>query len=109
MVYPFSSREAMSDHHRYCIGCAEELDARYILKNSCSLCGRLMSKREVKFVLPSMAYGESSMPVNERLACDACYKRALRRNRVRLIRTDTQRARGEMRKRIAGQLMQNEE
>lgn len=107
VVYPFSSREAMSDHHRYCIRCAEELDARYILKNSCSLCGRLMSKREVKFVLPSMAYGESQMPVNDRLACTTCYRKTLRRSRARLIRTGAQRARGEMRKQITEQLMQN--
>ena len=108
MVYPFSSREAMSDHQRYCIRCAEELDARYILKNSCSLCGRLLSKREVKFVLPSMAYGESSMPLQDRLACNPCYKRTLRRSRVRLMRTSTQRARSDMRKQIAGQLMERD-
>ena len=108
-MYPFSSREAMSDHQRYCIRCAEELDARYILKNSCSLCGKLMGRREVKIVLPSAAYGGSAMPLHDRLACNDCYKKTLRKSRSRMVRTDQSGSpsRFGFRKQISEQLMGN--
>ena len=108
-IYPFSTRIAISDRQRYCVKCAEELDARYMLKNSCSLCGKLLDRRQVKFVLPSIAYGSASMPLQERLACSPCYNKALRRNRIRMIRTGGAEAdRTSLRKRIMGQLMKKQ-
>jgi hypothetical protein len=93
-IYPFSSRTAMSDMQRYCISCAEKLDAVYLHKNSCSLCGRLFRKHEVKFVLPSSVYGEAAMPLQERLACNQCYRKSQRRSRLRMVRTDADAGRG---------------
>ena len=107
VIYPFSARIAMSDSQKYCVKCAEELDARYILKNSCSMCGRLMGRREVKFVLPSRAFGEASLPLQERLACSPCYSKSLRKTRIRMVRSDgdDQASRTSIRKQIMSQLM----
>jgi len=107
VIYPFSTRMAISDRQKYCIKCAEELDARYILKNSCSMCGRLMGKREVKFVLPSMAYGEVAMPLQERMACTPCYNKSLRKVRINMVRGErgTRGISTGIRKQIMGQLM----
>ena len=97
----------MSDMQRYCISCAEKLDAIYLHKNSCSLCGRLFRKREAKFVLPSSVYGETAMPLQDRLACTVCYRKSQRRSRLRMVRTDAdgRRERNGLRDQIVDQLM----
>ena len=81
-VYSFSKRIAQSDGRYYCVRCAEAVDRNYIIRNSCSVCGRLLSKREVKVVLPSVAYGEEQLPMAERLACASCYKGLLNKSSV---------------------------
>ncbi len=105
-VYQFSKKLAQSDRRYYCIKCAEELDRNYLIKNSCSLCGRILSKKEAKFVLPSSMYGKYSMPLVDRLACNPCYTRLLSRTRIaRRIRPVTRTMRDSIRKSIARSLM----
>lgn len=105
VVYPFSIRRAQSDQQEYCIRCAEELDAKYILKNSCSVCGRLMHKRETKFVLPSNAFGKVGMPLQNRLACVPCNKKLQKKVRISIIPDRSSIFRDRLRKQINGQLM----
>ncbi|MGD0728854.1 MAG: hypothetical protein ABR981_02150 [Candidatus Micrarchaeaceae archaeon] len=78
-VYEFSSKEAASDNSIYCIKCAEELDMQYLAKNVCSVCTRLMEHNEVKLVMPSRLYSNyffDKLPIETRLMCTACYRKA---------------------------------
>lgn len=82
-VYGFSKKLAASDNSYYCVRCAEELDKRYMVRNICSVCNRLLKKQELKFVMPSRMYSSNSIPIGHRLLCGACYKRVARRTRIR--------------------------
>ena len=73
-VYPFSRKYSVSASEYYCIKCAEKVDREYLIKNSCSVCKRLLKKEEVKLVLPSKIYGSAKMPLMDRLICVQCYK-----------------------------------
>ena len=84
-LYNFSKKMALSDGRIYCVKCAEKADRQYLASNSCSICGRFMEKREVKFVLPSKRFGESGMPITERLSCESCYKNIISKSRVKLV------------------------
>ncbi|HUC38883.1 MAG TPA: hypothetical protein VL944_02010 [Candidatus Acidoferrum sp.] len=105
VVYPFSTRIAQSDQQKYCTKCAEEVDARYLIKNSCSVCGKLMERHEVKFVLPSLAYGRSAMPLEDRLSCPPCYTRLQRKSRSRIMSGRGAAIRERIRRQFAGQLL----
>ncbi len=105
VIYPFSSRIAQSDQQKYCVRCAEELDAKYILKNSCSVCGKLMSKKDVKYVLPSTAFGRMGMPLQNRLACVPCYKKLQKKVRITIVPGADTSFRDRIRKQLTGQLM----
>lgn len=49
-------------------------------KMPCASCGRGMERQDVKFVLPSSAFGSRGMPQTNRLLCGSCFKRyAIRR------------------------------
>jgi hypothetical protein len=74
-VYGFSKKMSASDGNYYCIKCAEYLDKKYLLENTCSVCARTLSNAEVKFVMPSRAYSPSPLPLEKRLVCVGCYKR----------------------------------
>lgn len=105
-VYQFSRKLAQSDGRYYCIKCAEELDRNYLMKNGCSLCGRLLSKKEAKFVLPSSIYGAYSMPLLDRLACIRCYTKLLKRTRItRRVGSGARNVRDSIRKSIAKSLV----
>ena len=105
-VYQFSRKMAQSDGRYYCVKCAEAVDKGYITRNSCSVCGRLMGRRELKVVLPSMAYGEGQLPMADRLSCAECYKGLLTRTRVsRKVRPVARHIRESIRRGIAKSLM----
>lgn len=73
-IYQFSKKYSVSANDYYCVKCAEKIDREYLVKNSCSVCGRLLKKYEIKFVLPSKAYGsDSPLPVSDRLVCSDCH------------------------------------
>lgn len=85
-VYQFSKKISASDGSSYCIRCAEELDRQYLSMNVCSVCTRLLDKREVKFVMPSRLYSFyffARLPMESRLMCVDCYRKA---NKLDLIR-----------------------
>jgi ribosomal protein L37E len=86
-VYQFSKKLAQSNGRYFCVRCAEELDRDYLIKNSCSVCGKIVGKYEVKFVLPSSMYGSSLLPLMDRLACTSCYDKLRKKNVTRLIST----------------------
>ncbi len=74
-VYPFSKKYSVSSGDYFCIKCAEKADRDYLIKNSCSVCKRLLDRGEVKIVMPSKIYGAERMPVIDRLICMGCYRR----------------------------------
>ncbi|MGC8652143.1 MAG: hypothetical protein ACP5UH_02750 [Candidatus Micrarchaeia archaeon] len=74
-IYNFSKKRAAADGIEYCIKCAEEVDRDYLEAYTCSMCKRLMSRSEIKFVLPSSAYGSANMPIRKRLLCTTCYNK----------------------------------
>jgi ribosomal protein L37E len=78
-IYAFSKKKAASDGIEYCIKCAEEVDRDYLQAYACSMCKRLIGKQEIKFVLPSSAYGSANMPMEKRLLCTTCYNRYSKR------------------------------
>ncbi|MDE1870839.1 MAG: hypothetical protein KGI06_01205 [Candidatus Micrarchaeota archaeon] len=83
VVYAFSKNAAVSDNSSYCIKCAEELDSSYLARNTCSVCTRLLAKDEVKFVMPSRLYSAyffDRLPMEHRLMCVTCYRKADRLN-----------------------------
>lgn len=86
VIYPFSSGIAESDSLSYCVRCSEEIDRYYLSKNICSLCTRLINKREVKFVLPSRIYSSyffDRLPIEHRLMCIGCYRKVEKLNIIR--------------------------
>jgi hypothetical protein len=78
-VYGFSKRYSESAGKELCIGCAERVDQKYMAENICSICTRAVGD-EVKFVLPSKAYGSTNISLHERLICGECYKREYSRS-----------------------------
>lgn len=85
-VYEFSMKEAASDNSLYCIRCAEELDMQYLARNVCSVCTKLMEKQELKFVMPSRMYSNyffDKLPIETRLMCANCYRKAESLNLIR--------------------------
>jgi len=83
VIYDFSKKKSASDGLDYCIKCAEHLDTRHLIANTCSACARSFGKGEVKFVMPSKIYSTSPMPLEKRLMCVGCYRHFAVRNRVR--------------------------
>ncbi len=83
-VYGFSKKRSASDGFYYCIRCAEYLDKKYLIENTCSVCARTFIKGEVKFVMPSRIYSASPLPLAKRLICTNCYRRFATRNRTRM-------------------------
>jgi hypothetical protein len=79
-VYPFSKKYSVSASEYFCVKCAERADSEYIIKNSCSVCNRLLGKNEVKVVMPSKAYSIGPVPLLDRLVCTQCYKKVASRN-----------------------------
>jgi len=101
-VYPFSKKYSVSASEYFCVKCAERADSEYIIKNSCSVCNRLLGKNEVKVVMPSRAYSIGPVPLFDRLICAQCYKRVASRNRARSTFIQRmQRVRTNIRKSIA--------
>lgn len=47
----------------------------------CASCGKELDRQEVKFVLPSFAFGSRSMPTTSRLLCSSCFRRYATRRR----------------------------
>ncbi len=84
-VYGFSKKMAASDGLYYCIKCAEHLDKKYLIENTCSFCAKTFIKGEVKFVAPSKVYSASPLPLEKRLVCVNCYRRFATRSRIRAI------------------------
>ncbi|MDE1810778.1 MAG: hypothetical protein KGH66_01940 [Candidatus Micrarchaeota archaeon] len=84
-VREFSRKMAASTGNYYCVRCAEDIDRLYLAKNSCSVCSRLLSRKENKFVMPSTVYNEYSRPLAKRLVCSGCYSRMARGNMVRSL------------------------
>jgi len=79
VVYPFSKGAAASDDSNYCVKCSEEIDRTYLSRNVCSVCTALLGKNEIKFVMPSRMYSNyffDRMPIENRLMCLNCYRRA---------------------------------
>jgi hypothetical protein len=83
-VYGFSKKMSASDGLYYCIKCAESIDKKHLIENTCSFCARTFIKGEVKFVAPSKTYGTSHMPLEKRLVCVGCYKRFATKSRARI-------------------------
>jgi hypothetical protein len=86
VVYPFSRNISVSDNSSYCIKCAEELDRHYLSKNVCSVCTMLLDKNAVKFVMPSRLYSIyffDKLPIENRLMCVGCYRKAEKLNIIR--------------------------
>ncbi len=86
-MYGFSRKVAESDGLCYCTKCAELLDKRYLIENTCSVCARHLGKSEAKFVMPSSIYSASLLPVTRRLICVSCYRRFAIKSRARPIRS----------------------
>lgn len=82
-VYPFSKKYSVSASEYFCVKCAERADSEYIVRNSCSVCNRLLGKNEVKVVMPSKAYSVGPVPLIDRLICTECYKKVATRVRSR--------------------------
>jgi hypothetical protein len=74
-IYAFSKKRAAADGIEYCIKCAEEVDREYLEAYTCSMCKRLIGKSEIKFVLPSSAFGGTELPLHKRLLCTSCYNK----------------------------------
>ena len=87
VIYGFSKKRSASDGLYYCIKCAEYLDKKYLIENTCSVCARTFSKGEVKFVMPSRIYSTSPLPLAKRLVCVNCYKRFASKIRTRTANT----------------------
>ena len=86
VVYNFSKNVAISNNSSYCVKCAEELDMNYLAKNVCSVCTNLLNKDEIKFVMPSRLYSDyffDRLPLENRLMCVTCYRKASRLNIIR--------------------------
>lgn len=86
VVYHFSREVAISDNSSYCIKCAEEVDRNYLARNICSVCTKLLNKDEVKFVMPSRLYSDyffDRLPLENRLMCVTCYRKASKLNIIR--------------------------
>ena len=83
-VTPYTKRYSIYAGEYFCEKCAERLDREYILKNTCALCGRVIAKSEVRFVLPSRLLGlqAGSTEIDSRLACVSCYNRFAKATRV---------------------------
>ena len=85
VVYGFSKKRAASDGNIYCVKCAETADRHYLIKNTCSVCSVLLSKDDLKIVMPSKLYSAEPLPLGKRLVCANCYKRFARRSRMKRI------------------------
>ena len=79
-VREFSSKMAASNGAYYCVRCAEELDRQYLAAHTCSVCSKMLSRSEGKFVMPSTIYNEYSRPLMKRLICTSCYGKMARGN-----------------------------
>jgi protein-arginine kinase activator protein McsA len=84
VIYGFSKKRSASDGLYYCIKCAEYLDKKYLIENTCSVCARTFSRGEIKFVMPSKIYSMSPLPLAKRLVCVNCYKRFAIKNKMRV-------------------------
>lgn len=82
-VREFSRKMAASNGAYYCVRCAEELDRQYLVKNTCSVCAKMLNRAEHKFVMPSTIYNEYSRPLANRLICSSCYGKMARGNMTR--------------------------
>lgn len=82
-VYGFSKKMSASDGCYYCTRCAEHLDKKYLIENTCSVCARSFSKSDVKFVMPSIVYSTSPLPLAKRLVCTNCYRRFATKNKIK--------------------------
>ena len=83
ILYDFSKKRSASDGYCYCIKCAEYLDKKYLIDNTCSVCARTLGKADVKFVMPSRLYSTEQLPLEKRLVCVSCYKRIAFRSIVK--------------------------
>ncbi len=72
-LFSFSRKYSVSASDYFCVKCAEKADREYLIKNTCSVCKKLLKKDEVKLVMPSMVYGDEPMPLMDRLICTQCY------------------------------------
>ena len=83
-VFSFSTKRAESDGLSYCVKCAERADSKYIAENTCSVCTRLLSKGEARFLLASRLYSEERLPMAERMVCSGCYSKVATSTRSRM-------------------------
>lgn len=111
IIYTFSKGVAASDGSDYCIKCAEEADRKYLSRNVCSVCTKLLDKEEVKFVMPSRMYSDyffDRVPIEYRLMCVKCYRKAEKLDMVRKplvkIRQIRLKLKGAMAKRSASKM-----
>ncbi len=74
-TFPFSKKYSVSASDYFCVKCAERTDKEYLIKNSCSVCKKLLKRNEVKLVLPSKIYSNQPLPLLDRLICSNCYQR----------------------------------
>ncbi|MEM3227809.1 MAG: hypothetical protein QXR58_02495 [Candidatus Micrarchaeaceae archaeon] len=79
----FSKKYSYSMSRYYCVKCAEALDRDYLARTTCAICGKHLSKSDVKFVMSSKFFGSSGMPLIDRLVCAECHPMIMERMRSR--------------------------
>ncbi len=108
-VYPFSKKYSLSASEYFCVKCAEKTDSEYIIRNSCSVCNKLLGKNDVKVVMPSRIYSVGPVPLMDRLICTQCYKRVATKNMDRRSFVQKmQQVRSGFRKSIIKKTMENQ-
>ena len=58
----------------------------HVAKSNCAICGKSLKKEEVKFVLPSKAFGSDEKQLESRIACIHCYSSMATRIRYKAIK-----------------------
>ncbi len=81
-IYGFSRKFSHSVGEYYCVKCAEALDRDYLARTTCAMCGKALTKNDVKFVMSSKFFNSFGMPVVDRLLCEDCHPRVASRNRI---------------------------
>jgi uncharacterized protein YlaI len=80
-IYGFSKKYSQSVGEYYCVKCAEALDRDYLARTTCAMCGKALTKSDVKFVMSSRFFNSSGMSIVDRLMCADCHSRVATRSR----------------------------
>lgn len=87
-AYKFSKKIAASDGIEYFNDEAEQKDLKYIVENSCMVCSKLLSKRDVRIVPPQYLQNKDKYVmqnfVARRVMCVPCYNRITSSTRERI-------------------------